>query len=176
MPFSQVYGYCMYKNGEEAKLAYPTEGFEGDVAGRSFHNGRFVQRLRQAAASVPSLTVRQAMVKRLLNGEAGYLTFTKVFMRHNLDCTELVPARLVETGAFAAPEPGSCLHVQHDCTPGTVKRQPPVERLLAGDSGSLSCTPALDARHHELGCLALLMWRTCAAPVPRGCISAQRLE
>eukprot|EP00891_Asterochloris_glomerata_P002286 jgi/Astpho2/2286/fgenesh1_pm.00040_%23_43_t len=65
----KVYGYCMYKNGEEAKLAYPTEGFEGDVAGRSFHNGRFVQRLRQAAASVPSVTVRQAMVKRLLNDQ-----------------------------------------------------------------------------------------------------------
>ena len=97
MPCSQVYGYCMYKNGEEANLAYPTEGFEGDVAGRSFHNGRFVQRLRQAAASVPSVTVRQAMVKRLLNGEAGYLTSTIRFMQHFAKGSEprgeKVPAR-----------------------------------------------------------------------------------
>ena len=64
----QVYGYCMFKDGEEAKVGYPTEGFEADIAGRSFHNGRFVQRLRQAAASVPSVTFRQGTARRLLNG------------------------------------------------------------------------------------------------------------
>ncbi|BDA46860.1 Squalene epoxidase 1 [Coccomyxa sp. Obi] len=63
----KVYGYCMFKDEEEAKVNYPTEGFDGDVAGRSFHNGRFVQRLRQAAASMPSITVRQGIAKRLLN-------------------------------------------------------------------------------------------------------------
>ena len=67
----QVYGYCMFKDDEEAKVGYPTEGFDGDVAGRSFHNGRFVQRLREAAASVPSITLRQGIAKRLLNGETG---------------------------------------------------------------------------------------------------------
>ena len=59
----------MFKDGEQAKVGYPTEGFDGDVAGRSFHNGRFVQRLREAAASVPSVTLRQGIAKRLLNGE-----------------------------------------------------------------------------------------------------------
>ena len=68
----QVYGYCMFKDDEEAKVGYPTEGFDGDVAGRSFHNGRFVQRLREAAASVPSIALRQGIAKRLLNGEAGH--------------------------------------------------------------------------------------------------------
>ena len=67
----QVYGYCMFKDDKEAKVGYPTEGFDGDVAGRSFHNGRFVQRLREAAASVPSITLRQGIAKRLLNGETG---------------------------------------------------------------------------------------------------------
>lgn len=66
----QVYGYCMFKDGEQAKVGYPTEGFDGDVAGRSFHNGRFVQRLREAAAGVSSITLRQGIAKRLLNGEA----------------------------------------------------------------------------------------------------------
>ena len=64
----QVFGYCMFKGGEEAKVGYPTEGFEGDVAGRSFHNGRFVQRLRQAAAGAPGVTLRQGTVRRLLAG------------------------------------------------------------------------------------------------------------
>ncbi len=66
----QVYGYCMFKNGVEARVGYPTEGFEGDVAGRSFHNGRFVQRLRQAAAGAPGVALRQGTVRRLLSGAA----------------------------------------------------------------------------------------------------------
>lgn len=59
----------MFKDGEQAKVGYPTEGFDGDVAGRSFHNGRFVQRLREAAAGVPSVSLRQGIAKRLLNRE-----------------------------------------------------------------------------------------------------------
>ncbi len=63
----KVYGYCMFKNGEEAKVGYPLKGMGDDVAGRSFHHGRFVQRLRQSAANCSSLTVRQGIVKRLVN-------------------------------------------------------------------------------------------------------------
>lgn len=47
------------------------EGYSQDVAGRSFHHGRFVQRLRTHAASCPSVTAREAFVKRLLNGKCG---------------------------------------------------------------------------------------------------------
>ena len=64
----QVHGYCMFREGRQAKVQYPTQGHGEDVAGRSFHNGRFVQRLRQAAASQPSVTVRQGTVTRLLDG------------------------------------------------------------------------------------------------------------
>ena len=35
----QVFGYCMFKDGAQAKIGYPTEGYSGEVAGRSFHNG-----------------------------------------------------------------------------------------------------------------------------------------
>lgn len=65
---SQVYGYCMFMDGRQAKVAYPMQGMAEDIAGRSFHNGRFVQRLRQAAASQPSITVRQGTALCLLNG------------------------------------------------------------------------------------------------------------
>ena len=63
----KVYGYCMFKNGEEAKVGYPLKGMGEDVAGRSFHHGRFVQKLRQAASACPTVTVRQGIVKRLIN-------------------------------------------------------------------------------------------------------------
>ncbi len=41
--------------------------YDPDVAGRSFHHGRFVQRMRAAAAAQPTVTMRQAFVKRLIN-------------------------------------------------------------------------------------------------------------
>eukprot|EP01025_Chloroclados_australasicus_P010239 TRINITY_DN1408_c0_g1_i1.p1 TRINITY_DN1408_c0_g1~~TRINITY_DN1408_c0_g1_i1.p1 ORF type:complete len:546 (-),score=66.46 TRINITY_DN1408_c0_g1_i1:926-2476(-) len=68
----KVYGYALFKDGGEAVVKYPVEGYSEDVAGRSFHHGRFVQRLRQAAKSEQSVTVRQGTVRRLINanGEA----------------------------------------------------------------------------------------------------------
>lgn len=63
----RVVGYAMFKGQRNATVAYPTEGFSGDVAGRSFHNGRFVQRLREAAARAPGVTVRQGIVKSLVD-------------------------------------------------------------------------------------------------------------
>ena len=77
----QVYGYCMFTDGREAKVAYPTEGLTEDIAGRSFHNGRFVQRLRQAAAAQPNITVRQGTVTALLNGES-YVQYQLHFIDH----------------------------------------------------------------------------------------------
>lgn len=48
----RVLGYALFKDGEHTKLSYPLETFDSDVAGRSFHNGRFVQRMREKAASL----------------------------------------------------------------------------------------------------------------------------
>lgn len=97
----RVRGYCMFKGDGEAVVGYPTEGgcrrkgagtccpvlrrarslrlrslhapagLDEDVAGRSFHHGRFVQRLRQAVAALPSVSLRQGTVRRLINGERG---------------------------------------------------------------------------------------------------------
>ena len=66
-----VRGYALFKGAASATVAYPTAGFAGDVAGRSFHNGRFVQRLRSAAAATPGVTVRAGTVRRLVDGAGG---------------------------------------------------------------------------------------------------------
>lgn len=66
----KVRGYALYKNGKDVRVGYPInqdiypEGI--DVAGRSFHNGRFVQRLRMKASSLPTVTLLQATVVRLI--------------------------------------------------------------------------------------------------------------
>lgn len=66
-----MYGYALYKNGQAASVKYPLEGQAGDVAGRSFHHGRFVMKLRKAAASQQGVTMRQGLVKKLINAEGG---------------------------------------------------------------------------------------------------------
>ena len=48
-------GLALYKDGEKAVIPFPVEdnNFPYEPTGRSFHNGRFVQRLRQKASSLP---------------------------------------------------------------------------------------------------------------------------
>jgi squalene monooxygenase len=89
----RVEGYALHMSGRYARVAYPLDGPMGaaaaaingagapappapaplgaDVAGRSFHHGRFVQRLRAAAASCPTLTIREASVRRLIGADGG---------------------------------------------------------------------------------------------------------
>lgn len=49
----RILGYAIFKDGKDTKVSYPLEKFDSDVAGRSFHNGRFVQRMRNKAATLP---------------------------------------------------------------------------------------------------------------------------
>ncbi|KAL6219124.1 hypothetical protein ACLB2K_012330 [Fragaria x ananassa] len=49
----RVFGYALYKDGKSTKLPYPLEDFHPDVAGRSFHHGRFIQKMREKAAFFP---------------------------------------------------------------------------------------------------------------------------
>ena len=48
----KVFGYALYKDGKDTKLSYPLEQYDSDVAGRSFHNGRFIQRMREKAVTL----------------------------------------------------------------------------------------------------------------------------
>eukprot|EP00878_Enallax_costatus_P016143 GHUV01016932.1.p1 GENE.GHUV01016932.1~~GHUV01016932.1.p1 ORF type:complete len:460 (+),score=146.21 GHUV01016932.1:221-1600(+) len=63
----KVRGYAILKDGRYAAVKYPTEGYSADIAGRSFHHGRFVQKLRHRAAAQPTVTCREATVRRLIN-------------------------------------------------------------------------------------------------------------
>lgn len=58
----KVFGYALYKDGKNTKLAYPLENFDSHVSGRSFHHGRFIQRLREKAASLPKLKFLHALL------------------------------------------------------------------------------------------------------------------
>ena len=73
----RVYGYGMFLYDRKMCIDYverrAAAGWAGadEVAGRSFHNGRFVQRLREAARAEPNCTLVQGTVTRLLYEREG---------------------------------------------------------------------------------------------------------
>ncbi|XP_024982907.1 squalene epoxidase 3-like [Cynara cardunculus var. scolymus] len=65
----RILGYALFKDGKSTRLPYPLEKFHSDVSGRSFHNGRFVQKMREKAATLPKVTLEQGTVTSLLEDE-----------------------------------------------------------------------------------------------------------
>ncbi|XP_024538071.1 squalene epoxidase 3 [Selaginella moellendorffii] len=65
----RVHGYALFKDGRDAKVGYPLKGRSEDVAGRSFHHGRFVQRLRQKADSLHTVKLVEGTVLSLIEGD-----------------------------------------------------------------------------------------------------------
>ncbi|CAI9303138.1 unnamed protein product [Lactuca saligna] len=62
----RVFGYALFKDGKNTRLSYPLEKFHADVAGRSFHNGRFIQKMREKASLLPNVQLKQGTVSSLL--------------------------------------------------------------------------------------------------------------
>ncbi|KAK6159171.1 hypothetical protein DH2020_006485 [Rehmannia glutinosa] len=93
----QVFGYALYKDGESTKLSYPLEKFESDVFGRSFHNGRFVQRMREKAATIPKYSVRieQGTVTSLIE-ENGTIKGVQYKTKNGQETAAYAPLTIVE--------------------------------------------------------------------------------
>ncbi|KAJ8444129.1 hypothetical protein Cgig2_029904 [Carnegiea gigantea] len=62
----RVFGYGIFKHGKRIQLPYPLEKFHADVVRRSFHNGRFIRRIREKAASLPNVKLEQGTVISLI--------------------------------------------------------------------------------------------------------------
>ncbi|KAJ4823020.1 Squalene epoxidase 1 [Turnera subulata] len=62
----RVFGYALFKHGKSTKLSYPLGNFHADVSGRSFHHGRFIQRMRSKAATQSNVRLEQGTVTSLL--------------------------------------------------------------------------------------------------------------
>ncbi len=86
----KIYGYAIFRDGKTTCIKYPVEGQDDadplaaaaggeggeggegagpdeKLAGRSFHNGRFVQRLREAAGSVAQVTLVEGTVRHFVD-------------------------------------------------------------------------------------------------------------
>ncbi|CAD5315818.1 unnamed protein product [Arabidopsis thaliana] len=96
----RVYGYALFKNGKRIRLAYPLEKFHEDVSGRSFHNGRFIQRMREKAASLPNVQLEQGTVVSLLE-ENGTIKGVRYKNKAGEEQTAFAALTIVCDGCFS---------------------------------------------------------------------------
>ncbi|KAJ0700533.1 putative squalene monooxygenase [Helianthus annuus] len=96
----QVFGYAIYMDGRNTKLSYPLEKFESDISGRSFHNGRFIQRMREKAASLPNVKLEQGTVTSLLE-EHGTVKGVCYKTKDGQVMTAHAPLTIVCDGCFS---------------------------------------------------------------------------
>ncbi|RDX66123.1 hypothetical protein CR513_55144 [Mucuna pruriens] len=96
----QVFGYALFKDGKHTRLSYPLEKFHSDVSGRSFHNGRFIQRMREKAASLPNVRLEQGTVTSLVE-ENGTIKGVQYKTKDGQELTTFAPLTIVCDGCFS---------------------------------------------------------------------------
>nr|GMC95043.1 squalene epoxidase 3-like [Ipomoea batatas] len=96
----RVVGYALFKDGKNTKVSYPLENFSSDVSGRSFHNGRFIQRMREKAASLPNVQLEQGSVTSLLE-ENGTIKGVQYKTKDGQEHKAYAPLTIVCDGCFS---------------------------------------------------------------------------
>eukprot|EP00250_Pteridium_aquilinum_P016502 c23133_g2_i1 orf=469-2115(-) len=96
----RVNGYALFYEGKDTKVGYPLEGYGVDVAGRSFHNGRFIQRMREKASQLPSVTLQQGTALSLIE-ENGIVNGVKYRIAGGRELEVYAPLTVVCDGCFS---------------------------------------------------------------------------
>ncbi|KAK6160573.1 hypothetical protein DH2020_003954 [Rehmannia glutinosa] len=96
----RVFGYALFKDGKATRLSYPLEKFHSDVSGRSFHNGRFIQRMREKASSLPNVKLEQGTVTSLLE-ENGTIRGVQYKTKSGEELKAYAPLTIVCDGCFS---------------------------------------------------------------------------
>lgn len=96
----RVLGYALFKDGKNTRLSYPLEKFHTDVSGRSFHNGRFIQRMREKAATLPNVRLEQGTVTSLLE-EDGTVKGVQYKTKDGQELKAYAPLTIVCDGCFS---------------------------------------------------------------------------
>ncbi|KAM5569777.1 squalene monooxygenase SE1 [Rosa sericea] len=96
----KVFGYALYKDGKDTKLSYPLENYSSDVAGRSFHNGRFIQRMREKAATLSNVKLEQGSVTTLIE-EKGIVKGVIYKNKAGEELRTYAPLTIVCDGCFS---------------------------------------------------------------------------
>ncbi|KAI3990862.1 hypothetical protein MKX01_026046 [Papaver californicum] len=96
----RVLGYALFKDGKDTRLTYPLEKFHSDVAGRSFHNGRFIQRMREKSSTLPNVRLEQGTVTSLLE-ENGTIKGVLYKTKSGEEINAYAPLTIVCDGCFS---------------------------------------------------------------------------
>ncbi|KAL2653710.1 hypothetical protein R1flu_021838 [Riccia fluitans] len=96
----KVFGYALFKDGRSAKVGYPLEGLSDDVAGRSFHNGRFIMKLREKLASLSTVKLKQGTVLGLIE-ENGVVSGVRYRAPDGSEVQVQAPLTFVCDGCFS---------------------------------------------------------------------------
>ncbi|KAL1831854.1 hypothetical protein ACET3Z_001505 [Daucus carota] len=96
----RVFGYALYMDGKNTQLSYPLEKYHSDVAGRSFHNGRFIQRMREKAASLPNVRMEQGTVTSLVENK-GTIKGVHYKTKNGQELSAYAPLTIVCDGCFS---------------------------------------------------------------------------
>uniref|UniRef100_A0A7N2LY25 Squalene monooxygenase n=1 Tax=Quercus lobata TaxID=97700 RepID=A0A7N2LY25_QUELO len=95
----RVFGYALFKEGKNTKLSYPSEKFHSDVSGRSFHNGRFIKRNREIAATLSTVKLEQGTVTSLLE-ENRTIRGVQYKTKDGQEHTAYAPLTVVDVPSF----------------------------------------------------------------------------
>ncbi|KAL1210246.1 Squalene epoxidase 5 [Cardamine amara subsp. amara] len=95
-------GLAVYKDGKEAVAPFPVENnnFPYEPTGRCFYNGRFVQRLRQKASSLPNVKLEEGTVKSLIE-EKGVIKGVTYKNKSGEEITAFAPLTVVCDGCYS---------------------------------------------------------------------------
>ncbi|KAK1402055.1 Squalene monooxygenase [Heracleum sosnowskyi] len=96
----EVFGYALFKDGKSTKLSYPLKDFHPDVTGKSFHNGRFIQRMREKAKTISNVRLEQGTVTSLVERK-GTVKGVQYKTRGGQDMTAYAPLTIVCDGCFS---------------------------------------------------------------------------
>ncbi|WOH14952.1 hypothetical protein DCAR_0934482 [Daucus carota subsp. sativus] len=96
----EVFGYALFKDGKSTKLSYPLKDFNPDVTGKSFHNGRFIQRMREKAKTISNVRLEQGTVTSLVERK-GTVKGVQYKTRGGQEMTAYAPLTIVCDGCFS---------------------------------------------------------------------------
>ncbi|CAN4115165.1 unnamed protein product [Withania somnifera] len=96
----QAFGHVLFKDGRNVRISYPQEKFHACVPGRGFHNGRFVQKMREKAASLPNVKLEQGTVTSLLK-EKGIIKGVQYKTKSGEELKACAPLTIVCDGCFS---------------------------------------------------------------------------
>ncbi|ORX93527.1 SE-domain-containing protein [Basidiobolus meristosporus CBS 931.73] len=109
-----VYGYGVFFRGEAVNIPYPKSSDGQTILGKSFHHGRLVMKLREAAKGCSNVVPLEATVNELVKDEAGQVVGVICTKKSENEETKLkfsAPLTFVADGIFSKFRK-ECLPVQ----------------------------------------------------------------